>query len=120
MRIALAILIGVSITGEADSSSHGIDVSAHIHNGLARRGDRVALVMAEQGKRVRPGFEWQQRSELAAMWSISGRHVRARHQGVASIAVLEGCDGDNSREGWYQSKHQGSVIQTSLGRRGLS
>lgn len=48
MRIALAILIGVSITGEADSSSHGIDVSAHIHNGLARRGDRVALVVAEQ------------------------------------------------------------------------
>lgn len=54
------------------------------------------------------------------MWSISGSHIRARHQGVASTAVLEGCDGGNSREGWHQSKHQGTVIQTSLGRLGLS
>lgn len=112
MRIALAILIGVSITSEADSSSHGIDVSAHIHKG--------GLGGGRAGTRVRPGFEWQQCSELAAMWSISGSHIRARHQGVASTAVLEGCDGGNSREGWHQSKHQGTVIQTSLGRLGLS
>lgn len=37
--------IAVSIIGEADSSSHGIDVLAHIRNALARRGDRVALVV---------------------------------------------------------------------------
>lgn len=78
-----AVETAVSIGGGAGQSSHGTDVVVSTGDVLSGRGDRVAMVVAEQEPELNLGMSGSSLRSWWPRWRISSSYRRA----VAAVAA---------------------------------